>query len=81
MVIRGSYHVPRTGFKGTRTCGISWHDMNTSGPEAGMRKRVSCKADGKLTPLVNLGVSWHEKLTLLVTDFSLPISAYPPQGH
>ena len=30
--------------------------------------------------LVNLGGSWHEKLTLLVTHFSLPILAYPFQG-
>ena len=45
-----------------------------SGPEKGKRKRVTRKADGKLTLLVNLGGSWHEKLTLLVTHFSLPIS-------
>ena len=35
----------------------------------------------KLARLVNLGGSWHEKLTLLVTHFSLPISACPFQGH
>ena len=29
--------------------------------------------------LVNLTGSWHEKLTLLVTNFSLPILAYPFQ--
>ena len=52
-----------------------------SGPETGKRKRVARKADGKLTLLVNLGVSWHEKLTLLFTHFSLPILAYPFQGH
>ena len=34
-----------------------------------------------LKPLVNLGGSWHEKLTLLVTHFSLLILAYPFQGH
>ena len=38
-----------------------------SGPETGKRKRVARKADGKLT--------------LLVTHFSLPILAYPFQGH
>ena len=52
-----------------------------SGPEAGKRKRVRRKADGKLTLLVNTVGSWHEKLTLLVTHFSLPILAYPFQGH
>ena len=52
-----------------------------SGPETGKRKRVTLKADGKLTFLVNLGGSWHEKLTLLVPHFSLPILAYPFQGH
>ena len=52
-----------------------------SGPEMGKRKRVSRKAEGKLTLLVNLGGSWHEKLTLLVTQFSLPSLAYPVQGH
>ena len=51
-----------------------------SWPETGKRKRVMRKADGKLTPLVNLGGSWHEKLTLLVTRFSLPILAYPHQA-
>ena len=50
--------------------------------KTGKRKRVTRKADGKLTLLVNLGGSWHEKLTLLVTHFSLPIAlAYPFQGH
>ena len=52
-----------------------------SGPETGKRNRVTRKADGKLTLLVNLGGSWHEKLTLLVTNFSLPLLAYPLQGH
>ena len=37
--------------------------------------------DEKLTLLVNLGVSWHEKLTLLFTHFSLPILACPFHGH
>ena len=44
--------------------------------KAGKRNRVARKADGKLTSLVNLGGPWHEKLTLLVTRFSLPISAH-----
>ena len=52
-----------------------------SGPETGKRKRVTRKADEQLVLLVNLGVSWHEKLMLLVTHFSLHISAYPFQGH
>ena len=52
-----------------------------SGPEIGKRKRVTRKVDGKLTLLVNLGWSWHEELTLVVTHFSLPILAYPFQGH
>ena len=52
-----------------------------SGPETGQRKRVTRKADGKLTLLMNVGGSWHEKLTLSVTHFSLPVSAYPFQGH
>ena len=47
------------------------------GPETGKRKRVARKADGKLTLVANLGVSWHEKLTCLATHFSLPILAYP----
>ena len=51
-----------------------------SGPETGKRKRGTRKADGKLTLLVNLGGSWHEKLTLLVAHFSLPILAHPVQG-
>ena len=38
-----------------------------SGPQTGKRKRETRKADGKLT--------------LLVTPFSLPILAYPFQGH
>ena len=38
-----------------------------SGPETGKRKRVRRKADGKLT--------------FLATHFSLPILAYPFQGH
>ena len=42
---------------------------------------VTRRPDGKLTRLVNLGGLWHEKLTLLVTRFSLPILAYPSQGH
>ena len=43
-----------------------------SGPETGKRKWITRKADGKLMFLfVNLGWSWHEKLTLLVTHFSL----------
>ena len=45
-----------------------------SGPETDKRKRVTRKADGKPTLLVNLGGSWHEKLALLVTHFGLPIS-------
>ena len=48
-----------------------------SGPETGKRKQVTRKADGKLTLLENLEGSWHEKLTLLVTHFSLPISVPP----
>ena len=44
-----------------------------SGPETGKRKRVTRKADGKPTRLVDLGGSWREKLTLLVTHVSLPI--------
>ena len=52
-----------------------------SGPETGKRKQATRKADGKLTLLVHLGGSWHEKLTLVVTHFSLPILAYPFQGH
>ena len=52
-----------------------------SGPETGKRKRVTRKADGKLTLSVSLGGSWHEQLTLLVTHLSLPILAYPSQGH
>ena len=39
-----------------------------TGPESGIRKRVARKADGKLTLLVNLGVSWHEKLAFLVMN-------------
>ena len=39
------------------------------------------RADGKPTRSVNSGGSWHEKLTLLVTHFSLPILAYPFLGH
>ena len=31
--------------------------------------------------LVNSGGSWHEKLMLLVTHFSLPVLAFPFQGH
>ena len=53
---------------------LTW--IPISDPETGKRKRVTRKADGKLTLLVNLGVSWHEQLTLLVTRFSLPILAY-----
>ena len=51
----------------------------------GLKKRVTRKADGKLMRLEKLGGSWHEKLTLLVTrfslrtHFSLPISGcFPP---
>ena len=51
-----------------------------SGPETGKRKRVTQKADGKLSLLVNLG-GVDEKLTCLGTHFSLPILAYPFQGH
>ena len=51
-----------------------------SGPETGKPKRVTPKADGELTLLVNLGGSWHEQLTPLVTHFSLPILADPFQG-
>ena len=47
----------------------------------GHREMAAQESDGKLTFLVNLGRSWHEKLTLLVTRFSLPILAYPFQGH
>ena len=58
-----------------RTCRSERPAKIVSGPETGKRKRVTRKADGKLTLLVNLGRgSWHEKLTLLVTHFSLPIS-------
>ena len=42
-----------------------------SGPESGKPKRITRNADGKLTCLVSLGGSWHEKLTLLVTHVSL----------
>ena len=52
-----------------------------SGPEAVKRKRETRKADGKLTLLVNLGGTWHEKPTLLVTHFSLPSLADPFQGR
>ena len=55
--------------------------MILGGPETGERKRVTRKAGGKLTLLVNLVVSWHEKLRLLVTPFSVPMFAYPFQGH
>ena len=48
--------------------------FGVSGPDTGKRKRVTRKADGKLTRLMNFGRSWHEKLTLLVTHFNLPIS-------
>ena len=61
--------------------GAEPEDQKFSGPEMGRRKRVTRKAGGKLTRLVNLGGSWHEKLTLLVTCFSLRILAYPFQGH
>ena len=54
---------------------------NFSGPKTGKRKRVTRKADGKLTLLVSFGGSWHEQLMFLVTHFSLPIFAYPFQGH
>ena len=47
----------------------------------GKREQVTWKADGKLTCLVDVEGSWHEKLTTLVTHFSLPILAYPFQGH
>ena len=57
------------------------NEYEVSGPETDKRKRVTRKADGKLTRLVNLGGSWHERLTLLVTHFSLPILAYSFQGH
>ena len=52
-----------------------------SGPKMGQRKRVAWKADGKLTRLVNLVGSWHEKLVFLVTHFSLPIWSYPFRGR
>ena len=49
-------------------------------PRNGQAERGKAKswrsADGKLAPLVNLGGSWHEKLTLLIVRFSLPSSAY-----
>ena len=41
-----------------------------SGPKTGKRKRVARKA-----------CRMHEKLTLLVTHFSLPTLAYPFQSH
>ena len=41
-----------------------------SGPETGKRKRVTRKADGELTLLVNLGGTWHGCVWL-------PSSAYP----
>ena len=55
--------------------------LRFSGPATGRRKRLTRRADGKLALLVNSGGSWHDKLTFLVTHFSLPISAYPFQGH
>ena len=53
-----------------------------SGPETGKRKRVTRKADGKLTESwrkVNLGGSWHGKADVFgypfqLTHFSLPVS-------
>ena len=41
-----------------------------SGPETGERNRAARKADGKLTPLVNLVRPWHERRTLSATRFS-----------
>ena len=55
--------------------------LSITGPAPGKRKRVTRKADGKLTCLVNLGWSWTEKLTRLVTHIILPILAYPFQGY
>ena len=62
----------------TNTNSSSPGGPQVSGHETGKRKRVTRKADGKLTLLASLGWSWHEKLTL---RFSLPILAYPFQGH
>ena len=50
-----------------------------SGPEPGQRKRVTRKADGKLTLLVNLGGVLARKAKAFgypfqLTHFSLPIS-------
>ena len=66
-------------------CGSAFQGRRTvqqfSGPETGQRKRATRKPDGKLTRLVNLWVSWHEKLTLLVTHFCLHVLASPFQGR
>ena len=62
-----------------RPCSVLY--ANVSGPETGKRKPVTRKVGIKLTLWVNLGGSWHEKLTFLVTHCSLPIAAYPFQGH
>ena len=51
------------------------------GLETGKRKRVTRKADGTLTLLVNFRGSWHEQLTILATHFSLSILAHPFRGH
>ena len=48
-------------------------------PERGKRKRITRKADRKLTLLVNLGGAWHEKKYVVgypfqLINFSLPAS-------
>ena len=48
----------------------AWTDLAVSGPETGKRKRVTRKADGKLTLLVNLGV-WARKADALGYPFQL----------
>ena len=53
---------------------LTWLCLSpVSGPETSKRKQVTRKADGKPTLLVNLGRSWHEKLTILATRLSSPI--------
>ena len=54
-----------------------------SGPETGNEAKTGKhrKADGKLTFSGEFSGSWHEKLTLLVTHFSLLIFGYPFRGH
>ena len=61
-------------------CSVSsstW-DLYVSGPETGKRKRVTRKADGKLTLLVNLGGVLARKAGAFgypfqLADFSLPM--------